>query len=82
MLFWKELLKKLLIEEHGGKCSLCGYNKSIRSLQFHHLNKNLKSFNVSTPNMIKFSKRKEEAEKCILVCANCHCEIEDGLIVV
>jgi hypothetical protein len=25
------------VEYKGGKCIICGYNKSIRALQFHHL---------------------------------------------
>jgi len=74
-------IKRMLVAEHGNKCSICGYNKCIRSLQFHHLDRDTKSFNISNPNMIKFSTRKKEADKCILVCANCHWEIEDGLIV-
>lgn len=74
-------IKRILVAEHGDKCSICGYDKCIRSLQFHHINRETKSFNVSSPNMIKLSTIKEEASKCILVCANCHWEIEDGLIV-
>jgi hypothetical protein len=71
--------KKLLVEYKGNCCSVCGYNKSIRALQFHHRNPDEKSFELSS-NEIK-SKNWElvlkEADKCDLVCANCHCEIHD-----
>lgn len=75
-------IKRILVSKHGGKCSICGYNKSIRALEFHHLDKIKKEFSVSNSNNISLSKRDAEADKCILVCSNCHCEIEEGLIVV
>lgn len=39
------LRRKLkLIDYKGGKCELCGYNKNIAALEFHHLNPSLKEF--------------------------------------
>lgn len=32
------------IEYKGGKCIVCGYNKSIRALQFHHLDPTQKDY--------------------------------------
>jgi predicted nucleic acid-binding Zn ribbon protein len=62
----------------GGKCSRCGYNKNYSALEFHHLDPSIKSFNLSGR---KFSnttldKLTNEIQKCILLCANCHREIE------
>lgn len=62
----------------GGKCQLCGYNKSIRALQFHHLNPEEKDFTISGGTK-SFEKMKPELDKCILVCSNCHAEIHDGI---
>ena len=62
----------------GGKCQLCGYNKSIRALQFHHIDPNEKDFGISGGTK-SFEKMKPELDKCILVCSNCHCEIHDGI---
>lgn len=74
--------KKALIElklSFGGKCSLCGYNKCLTSLSFHHKNEKSKIDGVSNI-LFKGNGKKaafEEAKKCILVCANCHGEIEE-----
>ena len=77
--------KKELINFHGGKCQICGYNKSKSALDFHHLDPSKKSFSIS--NKIREGTKKEifqqcieESKKCILVCSNCHHEIHDGLV--
>jgi 5-methylcytosine-specific restriction endonuclease McrA len=73
------LIKKELVEYKGGECVKCGYNKSLKALQFHHLNPKEKNFNiggVTTLNEIV----KKELDKCILVCANCHSEIHDNMV--
>ena len=33
----RKIIKKWAVEEKGGKCSICGYNKCIEALEFHHL---------------------------------------------
>jgi len=65
---------------HGDKCAICGYDKSPRALGFHHIVPNEKSFAISSKNTHSFESSAEESKKCILVCANCHAEIHDGLI--
>ena len=70
--------KKLkAIQHYGGKCVLCGYNKCIYALEFHHRDKTTK---VERPTYIimrwKWERVKEELDKCDLVCSNCHKEIE------
>jgi hypothetical protein len=67
------------IEYKGGKCKLCGYNRSTRALQFHHLDPKQKDFTISQPNGISWELTQLELDKCILVCSNCHAEIHDGL---
>lgn len=62
-------------------CCICGYNKCSRSLQFHHLDRDTKDFNLSQINTCSAEKIATEISKCIIVCANCHGEIEDGLII-
>ena len=76
---WRKRTKQKLIEYKGGKCELCGYEKCNRSLQFHHLNPDEKDFTISGKSL-SFEKLKEEVDKCILVCSNCHSEIHDGLV--
>lgn len=62
------------IEYKGGKCIVCGYNKSIRALQFHHLDPTQKDFGISGTTK-SFEKLKPELDKCVLLCANCHGEV-------
>ncbi len=71
---WKKEKKKLLVEYKGGKCEKCGYNKCIEALEFHHIDPSKKDFNIST-HSFSFDKMKIEADKCLLLCSNCHKEI-------
>lgn len=65
----------------GGKCQCCGYNKYVGALEFHHINSEEKDFGISAKGYTRSWKRvKEELDKCILVCANCHREIHAGVI--
>ena len=74
--------KKDLVEYKGGRCEKCGYDKSVWSLHFHHLNSNEKEFNLSkNGNCRSLEKDKKEVDKCILVCSNCHGEIHEKLYI-
>ena len=74
----RRAIKKALVNYKGGKCEKCGYNKCLRALEFHHLNPNEKDFGIST-NVKDFNLLKQEVDKCILVCSNCHAEIHEEL---
>lgn len=71
---WRRRVKIKLVEYKGDKCELCGYNKCITSLDFHHKDPKEKDFSVSG-RTLSFEKLKNEVDKCILVCRNCHGEI-------
>lgn len=73
----RALKRKLeLIEYKGGKCECCGYDKNIAAFEFHHLNPELKSFQLDSRRLsnTKIESLIKEADKCILLCANCHRE--------
>lgn len=73
--------KQKLVEYFGGKCQVCGYNKCIAALDFHHKNPEEKNFAISKSGVCRSWERMlAEANKCILVCCRCHKEIEFGLI--
>lgn len=64
------------INQRNGKCEICGYNKNIAVLEFHHINPNEKLFQL---DMRHFSNTNLESlqlelNKCKLLCANCHRE--------
>jgi hypothetical protein len=65
-------LKIKCIEYKGGKCQFCNYNKSVNSLEFHHIDQASKDFNISDYMSKTFAKIKLELDKCILLCKNCH----------
>lgn len=69
--------KQMLVNAFGGKCCICGYNRSLRALEFHHVFK--KTFDIFG-KIRKLDEVIEESKKCILVCSNCHKEIHDNII--
>jgi deoxycytidylate deaminase len=73
-------LKAMVVQYKGGKCILCGYNKCIQAFDLHHKEDSKKEFGLSTRGLTRsWEKTKKEADKCILVCANCHREIHAEL---
>ena len=71
--------KMELISMKGGKCEICGYDKNIAALDFHHINPEEKDFQLDSRHLSNTSTIKimEELDKCILVCSNCHREIHN-----
>ena len=66
----------------GNKCTLCGYDKCSKALNFHHLDPSKKSFGLSERGLTRsWEKIKLEIEKCILLCANCHTEVHAGVAI-
>lgn len=71
----------MLVEKKGGQCILCGYRKSVEALDFHHIDRSTKTFGISLNVLTRsWESIQKEAEKCILVCANCHREIHANLV--
>jgi hypothetical protein len=77
---FRKKTKERSVEYKGGMCIVCGYNKCISALDFHHLNPNDKSFSISGNCNRSWDKIKTELDKCVILCANCHREVHDGLI--
>lgn len=78
---WRRRAKKRLVAEAGGSCQVCGYDRYLGALQFHHLDPSVKSFSLSRRGCTRaFAELKAEAAKCVLLCANCHAEVESGLV--
>jgi hypothetical protein len=77
-----ENLKLKAVEYAGSKCQECGYNKCLRALHFHHNEPNIKEFAIfefrpGYKKIRNWEKLKLEIDKCILLCSNCHMEIND-----
>jgi transposase len=74
-------VKRALVAEAGGKCALCGYARHPAALQFHHVDPASKSFGLGVRGISRsIDKLREEASKCVLLCANCHAELEAGAV--
>ena len=62
---------------------MCGYDRCERALEFHHRDENEKEFGISDQGRtISFERKVAEVKKCIMVCANCHREIHDGILLI
>jgi Helix-turn-helix domain len=71
--------KALLVREAGGACVVCGYDRCLAALQFHHRDSTKKSFAISLRGRTRsIDKLRQEAKKCDLLCANCHAAVEVG----
>lgn len=86
----KRKLQVRLLEDRIGKelddikrisgCKYCEEKEPI-CLDFHHEDASTKDENVSTWVHLKSRvKALEEAKKCIVVCANCHRKLHNGLL--
>ena len=60
---------------------MCGYDRTPYNLHFHHVDPQAKSFGIAVSSGKALAAYLDEIEKCVLVCANCHGEIETGLMV-
>jgi transposase len=71
--------KELLVGELGGSCRLCGYDRCLAALEFHHLDPEAKAFGVASRGAHGIERLRAEVRKCILLCSNCHAEVESGI---
>jgi transposase len=73
-------MKLMLVAEAGGRCVLCGYDRCVAALHFHHVDPTTKRFHLSMQGATRsLAVVRAEMSKCVLLCANCHAEVEAGL---
>lgn len=70
-------IKYRYILKMGGKCSVCGYDKNLSALTFHHVNPEEKEFTLTSRAFNRTTEEtiEKELNKCVLLCQNCHHEI-------
>jgi transposase-like protein len=72
-------VKAILVQEAGGACAMCGYNRWVGALHFHHRDPTNKAFGLSGLGVTRsIGRARAEASKCVLLCSNCHAEVESG----
>lgn len=74
---WRRKLK--LLDIFGSHCEICGYNKNIAALEFHHKDSTQKEFKLDARKLAntKWENILIEAKKCQLLCSNCHRELHN-----
>jgi hypothetical protein len=70
--------KEQAVEYMGGKCANCGYSRCVQALEFHHINPFEKDFTISGKT-VSTEVLKQELDKCVMLCSNCHKEVHAGL---
>ena len=78
----KEKLKELLSQYKSNfSCVVCD-ESAIECLDFHHMDPTQKEKAVARLmcDVYNWDRIKEEIDKCIIVCANCHRKIHSGTI--
>lgn len=66
-------VKRKMLEYKGNKCSVCGFDKYLSALVFHHLRD--KKFGIGGDHSRSWESIQSELDKCILLCQNCHAEM-------
>lgn len=74
------LTKNLFLEfKNKFQCEICGYNKCLASLGFHHIDPQIKKYEISYLKSYQYKsiaafdeKLIKELDKCQVICANCH----------
>ncbi len=75
---WRRRTKIKAVAYKGGACLICGYNRCVRSLAFHHLDPAKKDFSIAG-KCLAWDTIRAEIDKCVLLCGNCHDEVHDGI---
>jgi transposase len=73
-------VKRMLVDEAGGCCRICGFAEHPAALHFHHVDPSTKEFHLAHLGASRSVRRmRTEASKCVLLCANCHALVEAGV---
>ncbi|MBI5048125.1 MAG: HNH endonuclease [Deltaproteobacteria bacterium] len=76
----RKKIREMALEYKGASCNICGYNKCREALELHHVNSDGKDFGISDKGYTRsWAKIKEDLDKCIVLCANCHREVHSEL---
>ncbi len=75
----RKKVKVMAVELKGGKCEICGYDKCMAAMVFHHKDPCKKEFGLSMQGLTRsWESTKRELGKCVLLCSNCHREVHVG----
>ena len=71
--------KLAFVKAAGGKCTMCGYRTNLSALVFHHTDPSEKEFKMDMRSLSNrtYKSVRQELDKCILLCRNCHAELHN-----
>jgi 5-methylcytosine-specific restriction endonuclease McrA len=76
----RRVVRQKALAYKGAPCQRCGYDQCMEALEFHHLASSRKNFGISSKGYTRsWIKIRQELDKCILLCANCHREVHSEL---
>ena len=76
----RRAIKATLVAETGGCCCICGYDRCVSALEFHHLDRETKQLGIGERGLAhSLETLRAEIAKCVLLCSNCHVEVERGM---
>ena len=77
----RKKVRQMAVDYKGGQCQSCGYNKCAEALEFHHIERDKKSFGISAKGYTRsWQAIQVELDKCLMLCANCHRELHAGMV--
>jgi hypothetical protein len=77
---YRKRAKTYATKAFGSKCGICGYDKCVQALDFHHINPEEKIFNPSMGGVTRsWEILSSELRKCVCLCSNCHREVHAGV---
>lgn len=70
--------KRQAVAYLGGKCRHCGFDGHNSAFDYHHIDPNEKDINFKSSRQWSWERLKQELDKCVLLCANCHRGVHSG----
>jgi hypothetical protein len=74
----RQRIKQEFVNSFGNKCCVCKKSYPIVVYDFHHIDPNDKKFSISKGWVQNNGQLLEEIMKCVMVCSNCHRQINAG----
>jgi hypothetical protein len=77
-----QTVRTKLVELVGNSCWLCGYNRCLNAIDFHHIDPRNKVYNIGIEKLthLSWDVAISEMRKCVRLCSNCHKEVHSGII--
>lgn len=80
----RKRMKLEAIAYKGDRCQICGYDKCIEALEFHHIDPSTKDDSLAfggsfVRGTTSLERIKPELDKCILLCCRCHREVHANI---